>query len=61
MLKKFKPITPGLRGTVLISKKHLSNKTYKISNKPMTSTEVEITKEKLHPEEWVVEQKENIE
>ena len=24
MLNKFKPITPGLRGTVLVSKKHLS-------------------------------------
>ena len=25
MLNKFKPTTPGLRGTVLVSKKHLSN------------------------------------
>ncbi len=25
MLNKFKPVTPGLRGTVLVSKKHLSN------------------------------------
>ena len=24
MLNKFKPVTPGLRGTVLVSKKHLS-------------------------------------
>ena len=39
MLKKFKPITPGLRGTVLVSKKHLSNeKPIKSLTKPMTST-----------------------
>ena len=34
MLNKFKPITPGLRGTVLVSKKHLSKeKPVKIFNK----------------------------
>ena len=24
MLNKYKPVTPGMRGTVLVSKKHLS-------------------------------------
>ncbi len=39
MLNKFKPITPGLRGTVLVSKKHLSNeKAVKFLTKPITST-----------------------
>ena len=34
MLNKFKPTTPGLRGTVLVSKKELSKeKPHKISNK----------------------------
>ncbi len=39
MLNKFKPVTPGLRGTVLVSKKHLSNeKPVKSLTKPITST-----------------------
>ncbi len=39
MLNKFKPVTPGLRGTVLVSKKHLSSeKPVKSLTKPMTST-----------------------
>ena len=39
MLKKFKPITPGLRGTVLVSKKHLSSdKPVKSLTKPLVST-----------------------
>ena len=39
MLNKFKPVTPGLRGTVLVSKKHLSNeKPVKYLTKPITSS-----------------------
>ena len=39
MLKKFKPITPGLRGTVLVSKKHLStDRPIKSLTKPLVST-----------------------
>ena len=39
MLNKFKPVTPGLRGTVLVSKKHLSNeKPVKYLTKPLVST-----------------------
>ncbi len=39
MLNKFKPITPGLRGTVLVSKKHLSkDKPVKSLLKPLKST-----------------------
>ena len=39
MLKKFKPVTPGLRGTVLVSKKHLStDKPVKSLTKPVVST-----------------------
>jgi len=39
MLNKFKPTTPGLRGTVLVSKKHLSKeKPVKFLTKPLTST-----------------------
>ena len=39
MLNKFKPVTPGLRGTVLVSKKHLSNeKPVKFLTKPNKST-----------------------
>ena len=39
MLNKFKPVTPGLRGTVLVSKKHLSReKPVKSLLKPMVST-----------------------
>tara|TARA_B100000575_G_scaffold293329_1_gene304345 strand:+ start:3638 stop:4459 length:822 start_codon:yes stop_codon:yes gene_type:complete len=39
MLNKFKPITPGLRGTVLVSKKHLSNENpVKFLTKPIKST-----------------------
>ena len=39
MLKKFKPVTPGLRGTVLVSKKHLTNeKPVKSLTKPIVST-----------------------
>ena len=30
MLTKFKPITPGLRGTVLVSKKELSTEKTKL-------------------------------
>ncbi len=39
MLNKFKPITPGLRGTVLVSKKHLSKENpVKFLTKPLHST-----------------------
>ena len=39
MLNKFKPTTPGLRGTVLVSKKNLSNeKPYKLLTKKLNST-----------------------
>ena len=39
MLNKFKPVTPGLRGTVLVSKKHLSKENpYKSLTKPIKST-----------------------
>ena len=39
MLKNFKPVTPGLRGTVLVSKKHLSNeKPVKYLTKKIVST-----------------------
>ena len=39
MLNKFKPVTPSLRGTVLVSKKHLSNdKPVKSLIKPLKST-----------------------
>ncbi len=39
MLNKFKPVTPGLRGTVLVSKKHLSKeKPVKTLTKPLVST-----------------------
>ena len=39
MLKNFKPVTPGLRGTVLVSKKHLSNeKPVKSLTKKIVST-----------------------
>ena len=39
MLNKFKPVTPGLRGTVLVSKKHLSNeKPVKFLTKTLAST-----------------------
>ena len=39
MLIKFKPNTPGQRGTVLVSKKHLSKEaSFKLLTKPMTSS-----------------------
>ena len=39
MLNKLKPITPGQRGTVLVSKKHLSNESpHKNLTKPIKST-----------------------
>ena len=39
MLIKFKPTTPGLRGTVLVSKKELSNqKPHKLLTKKLVST-----------------------
>ena len=39
MLTKFKPITPGLRGTVLVSKKELSTeKPHKLLTKKFKST-----------------------
>ncbi len=39
MLTKFKPITPGLRGTVLVSKKELSTeKPHKLLTKKFQST-----------------------
>ena len=39
MLNKLKPITPGQRGTVLVSKKHLSNESpYKPLTRPIKST-----------------------
>ncbi len=39
MLNKFKPVTPSLRGTVLVSKKHLSkDKPVKSLTKPLVST-----------------------
>ena len=39
MLIKFKPVTPGLRGTVLVSKKHLSKEQpVKSLTKPLPST-----------------------
>ena len=39
MLNKFKPVTPGLRGTVLVSKKHLSKeKPVKSLTKQISST-----------------------
>ena len=62
MLLKFKPITPGLRGTVLVSKKELSKeKPHKSLVKKLIQQEEEITKEELPQEGWVVELKENIE
>ena len=46
MLNKFKPVTPGLRGTVLVSKKHLSKeKPVKSLTKPLIQQEEEIIKE----------------
>ena len=58
MLNKFKPITPGLRGTVLVSKKHLSNKKpIKSLTKPMTSTGGRNNQGKLPQEEWVNKKK----
>ena len=56
MLKNFKPVTPGLRGTVLVSKKHLSNEKpvkYLTKKKSFQLVE-EIIKEELHLEEWAV-------
>ncbi len=39
MLNKFKPVTPGLRGTVLVSKKHLSKEPpIKSLTRPLPST-----------------------
>ena len=39
MLNKLKPITPGQRGTVLVSKKHLSKESpYKPLTRPNKST-----------------------
>ena len=39
MLNKYKPVTPGLRGTVLVSKRHLSSeKPVKSLTRPLTST-----------------------
>ena len=39
MLNKFKPVTPGLRGTILVSKKHLSSeKPVKSLSTPLNST-----------------------
>ena len=39
MLNKLKPITPGQRGTILVSKKHLSKETpYKSLTKPIKSS-----------------------
>ena len=39
MLNKFKPVTPGLRGTVLVSKKHLSKESsVKFLTKSISST-----------------------
>ena len=39
MLNKFKPVTPSLRGTILVSKKHLSSeKPVKSLSKPLNST-----------------------
>ena len=56
MLIKFKPTTPGLRGTVLVSKKELSkDKPFKSLTRKFKSTGVEITKVELHLEEWVEE------
>ena len=61
MLTKFKPTTPGLRGTVLVSKKELSNeKPYKSLTKKFNLQVEEIIKVELHLEEWVVVLKENI-
>ena len=39
MLNKYKPVTPSLRGTVLVSKKHLSKeKPIKSLSRPLVST-----------------------
>ena len=39
MLNKFKPVTPGLRGTVLVSKRHLSKeKPVKYLTRPIVSS-----------------------
>ena len=55
MLLKFKPTTPGLRGTVLVSKKELSKeKPHKSLTKSLNLREEEITKVESLQEEWVV-------
>ena len=56
MLIKFKPTTPGLRGTVLVSKKNYQMKN-RINYLPknLNQQEVEITKEELLQEGWVEE------
>ena len=60
MLIKLKPNTPGQRGTVLVSKKHLSKASpYKTLTKFYRLQEVEIIKVKLHQEELAEELKEN--
>ena len=62
MLIKLKPNTPGQRGTVLVSKKHLSkDKPFKTLNKSKNLLVEEIIKEELLQEEWVEVLKENIE
>jgi len=57
MLIKFKPTTPGLRGTVLVSKKELSkNKPHKSLTKNLLKNlnllAAEIIKVELLLEEW---------
>ena len=46
MLNKFKPNTPGLRGTVLVSKKHLSKE------KPVKT----LTKAKIQQVEEIIKE-----
>ena len=55
MLIKFKPTTPGLRGTVLVSKKELSkDKPHKSLTKKSNQLAEEIIKVELHLEGWAV-------
>ena len=56
MLLKFKPTTPGLRGTVLVSKKNcLKKNLINLLQKSLNLLEEEITKEESLQEEWVEE------
>ena len=52
MLIKLKPNTPGQRGTVLVSKKHLSNESpHKSLTKPIKSSGGRNNQGRIHQEE----------